>query len=257
AAWRTSGPGSARTSPKSCGWWPPEPWSRGSRRGSRSPRPPPRSLSPSPAPSSARSSSSPSRETFPSRKSSPRRKTAHPHFTLPEVHTMNVAAPATPIPAAELPSANKADNRPGYIGFAAAFLFGHGTAALSKGADPVLSLPAWVPLTLLGVGIVTGLVLIMKAGARAGRGADRSEQLAEKLVGTSWVTGFVALALAITGVATAFDLPELQDVLWPAGSVLVVGLINLAEGAVRRNTLHYGLGTWLTLIASASLFLDT
>lgn len=170
---------------------------------------------------------------------------------------MNVAAPATPIPAAELPSANKADNRPGYIGFAAAFLFGHGTAALSKGADPVLSLPAWVPLTLLGVGIVTGLVLIMKAGARAGRGADRSEQLAEKLVGTSWVTGFVALALAITGVATAFDLPELQDVLWPAGSVLVVGLINLAEGAVRRNTLHYGLGTWLTLIASASLFLDT
>ncbi|WP_433499197.1 ABC transporter permease [Sphaerimonospora sp. CA-214678] len=165
--------------------------------------------------------------------------------------------PAMPIPATTVPAVNKADNRSSYISFAAAFILGHGTAALSKGADPVLPLPAWVPLTLLGVGVVAGLVLTMRAGARAKRGADQSELLAEKLVGTSWVTGFVALALAITGVATAFDLPELQDVLWPAGSVLVVGLINLAEGAVRRNTLHYGLGTWLALISSASLFLDT
>ncbi|SEU43795.1 ABC transporter permease [Nonomuraea wenchangensis] len=170
---------------------------------------------------------------------------------------MNATALTAPVPATAVPAANKADNRSAYISFAAAFILGHGSAALSKGADPVLSLPAWAPLTLLGAGIVTGLVLTMRAGARAKRGADQSELLAEKLVGTSWATGFIALALAITGVSTAFDLPELQDVLWPAGSALVVGLINLAEGAVRRNTLHYGLGTWLALIASASLFLDT
>ncbi|WP_326829239.1 hypothetical protein OIE13_34095 [Streptosporangium sp. NBC_01810] len=36
----------------------------------------------------------------------------------------------------------------------------------------------------------------------------------------------------------------------------MVGLIYLAEGAVHRNMLHYGLGTWLALIAAASLFLD-
>jgi hypothetical protein len=36
----------------------------------------------------------------------------------------------------------------------------------------------------------------------------------------------------------------------------VVGLIYLAEGAMRRNTLHYGLGTWLIMVATTALFLS-
>ncbi|WP_090094815.1 hypothetical protein [Lentzea jiangxiensis] len=51
-----------------------------------------------------------------------------------------------------------------------------------------------------------------------------------------------------------FEKPELQTVLWPAGSTIVVGLIYLAEGAVRGNELHYNLGTWLALVAAATLF---
>ncbi|MFB7274980.1 hypothetical protein [Streptomyces sp. NPDC056244] len=41
------------------------------------------------------------------------------------------------------------------------------------------------------------------------------------------------------------------------GSGLVVGLLYLAEGAVRRNLLHYSLGTWLALTSTAALFLGT
>ncbi|PWK84006.1 hypothetical protein C8D88_10991 [Lentzea atacamensis] len=33
-----------------------------------------------------------------------------------------------------------------------------------------------------------------------------------------------------------------------------MGLTYIAEGAVRRNALHYNLGTWLALVAAATLF---
>ncbi|MFE2125744.1 hypothetical protein [Streptomyces amritsarensis] len=39
-------------------------------------------------------------------------------------------------------------------------------------------------------------------------------------------------------------------------SGIVVGLLYLAEGAVRRNVLHYGLGVWLALASAAALFLE-
>ncbi|WP_229706225.1 ABC transporter permease [Micromonospora sonchi] len=151
-------------------------------------------------------------------------------------------------------ASREVDSRLGYLVFALAFFLGHGSIALSRGDDPALDLPTWLPYTLLAIGIVSGVTLNMIAGGRAQHGASESSRRSEKLVGTMWVTGFVALFLAISGLTTTIDDPTLQDALWPAGSVLVVGMINLAEGAVRRNTLHYGLGTWLTLLAAAALF---
>lgn len=44
---------------------------------------------------------------------------------------------------------------------------------------------------------------------------------------------FTALFLAITRLATARNEPALQDVLWPAGAVLLVGLLTIAAGALR------------------------
>ncbi|ANZ37729.1 ABC transporter permease [Lentzea guizhouensis] len=155
---------------------------------------------------------------------------------------------ATVAPAAEV------DNRAAYLGFATAYVLGHGSAALSKGTDPIVVLPPWLPIAFLAAGLVAGTVLATIASLRAQRAATPDRRRAEKLVGTAWVIGFAALALAITGLTTVFDRPELQTVLWPAGSTIVVGLIYLAEGAVRRNSLHYNLGTWLALVASAALF---
>ncbi|WP_326829238.1 hypothetical protein OIE13_34090 [Streptosporangium sp. NBC_01810] len=124
-------------------------------------------------------------------------------------------APATTTPATATPTTGEVDNRSAYLSFTLAYLLGHGGAALSKGADPLLSLPGWLPITLLGAGIVTGVIQSMSASIRAQRGAGKSEALAGQLAGLSWVTGFVALFLAITGLTTAYDTPELQSVLWP------------------------------------------
>jgi hypothetical protein len=145
------------------------------------------------------------------------------------MNARSIPAPAIAVPAGEV------DNRGAYLSFTLAYVIGHGTAALSKGADPVLSLPAWLPITLFVTGLIPALVLGVAAGIR-------SQQ------------GVTALFLAITGLTRAFDQPGMQDMLWAAGSVLIVGLMNIAEGTARRNNLHYTLGSWLALVAATSLF---
>ncbi|MFF4420965.1 ABC transporter permease [Streptomyces sp. NPDC001549] len=147
------------------------------------------------------------------------------------------------------------DNRAAYLSFGLAYVLGHGAAAASQGAAPLLDLPDWLPMTLLGSGLVVGIVLTTAAALRAQRGATPPEILSGKLLGAAWIAAFTALFLAITGLTSVLDRPELQSVLWPAGSGLIVGLLYLAEGAVRRNLLHYGLGIWLALTSTAALSL--
>ncbi|MFD6228674.1 ABC transporter permease [Streptomyces sp. NPDC060232] len=167
--------------------------------------------------------------------------------TLPPVDT---GAPANRRP-------YEVDNRGAYAGFALAYLLGHGAAAASHGDTPMLRLPGWLPTALLGAGLVTGIVLATTAALRSQRGAPAPEILSGRLLGAAWIAAFTALALAVTGLTSVLDAPELQSVLWPAGSGVIVGLLYLAEGAVRRNVLHYGLGIWLALTSAAALSFDT
>jgi hypothetical protein len=166
---------------------------------------------------------------------------------------MSAANLVTPVPAAAAPSPGEVDNRSAYVSFGLAYVLGHGASALSKGADPTLSLPGWLPMALLGAGLVAGTVQSTLAAVRAQRGAGKPEVLSGKLLGAAWISGFVALFLAVTGLTAVLDTPELPAILWPVGSGFVVGLLYLAEGALRRNPLHYGLGTWLALTSTASL----
>jgi len=164
-------------------------------------------------------------------------------------------ATSTPsTPAADVRT-GEIDSRGAYAAFGAAYLLGHGASALSTGDDPVIALPGWLPLALLGAGLAFATALATVASLRAQRGMSGPDALAGKLVGAAWATGMAALFLAVTGLTGTHAAPELQSVLWPAGSGLVVGLLYLGEGAVRRNVLHYGLGTWLALISTAALLL--
>jgi hypothetical protein len=167
---------------------------------------------------------------------------------------MSTATLTTPVPAAAVPSSGEVDSRSAYVSFGLAYVLGHGATALSKGADPILSLPSWLPMALLGAGLVAGTIHSTVAAIRAQRGASKPEALSGKMLGAAWISGFAALFLAITGLTAVLEMPELPAILWPVGSGLVVGLLYLAEGALRRNPLHYALGTWLALISAASLF---
>ncbi|MFC8226524.1 ABC transporter permease [Streptomyces sp. NPDC057287] len=174
---------------------------------------------------------------------------------------MSVTAPAAPFApepvAAERP-ADQIDNRPTYISFGLAYVLGHGTAALSQGATPLLDLPGRLSTALLGAGLAVGTVLATVTALRAQRAAtDPADVLSGKLLGAAWITAFAALFLAVTGLTDSLDAPALQSMLWPTGSGLMVGLLYVAEGVQRRNLLHYGLGTWLALTSTGALLLGT
>ncbi|HEV7975471.1 ABC transporter permease [Amycolatopsis sp.] len=171
-------------------------------------------------------------------------------------------APSSPVSSSSSTAATatrvgEVDNRATYLSFGLAYVLGHGAAAVSKGADPLLTLPGWLPMTLLGIGLAAGTGYATVAALRAQRGAGKPDLLCGRLLGLSWIGGFTALFLAITGLTSTADLPELSAMLWPAGSGLVVGLLYLGEGAVRRNVLHYSLGIWLALVSTISLGFGT
>jgi hypothetical protein len=167
-----------------------------------------------------------------------------------------MTAAALPVPVAvRAATGGNVDSRGAYTGFALAYVLGHGAAAVSMGPDPLIALPAWLPMTLLGAGLAAGTVFASVAATRAQRGAGPHDSLSGKLLGLSWISAFAALFLAITGLAAQMELPHLQSILWPTWSGFLVGVLYLGEGAARRNLLHYGLGTWLALTSTASLFL--
>ena len=149
------------------------------------------------------------------------------------------------------------DSRASYIGFGSAYVLGHGAAAVSLGPDPLIALPAWLPMALLGAGLAAGTVFATLASTRAQRGANPHDAFSGKLLGISWISAFAALFLAITALAGYLDMPDLQTILWPTWAGFLVGVLYLGEGATRRNVLHYGLGTWLALTSTAALFLGT
>jgi hypothetical protein len=169
---------------------------------------------------------------------------------------MSTATLTAPITAAAVRT-GEVDNRATYVGFGLAYVLGHGAAALGRGTDPLVAMPGWLPMALLGAGLAAGTVFSTAAALRAQRGASKPDVLSGQLLGTSWIVGFAALFLAITGLSSFVDSPDLQTALWPAGSGLVVGLLYLGEGAVRRNVLHYCLGAWIALTSSAALLLGT
>nr|WP_296775598.1 ABC transporter permease [Rhodococcus sp. (in: high G+C Gram-positive bacteria)] len=149
------------------------------------------------------------------------------------------------------------DNRIAYLGFALAYILGHGGTSLTLGADPLLDAPSWLPMIFLGVGLLVGTVAATVAATRSQRGLSAHEARPHKLLGLAWIIGFLGLFLAITGLTAATGDPGLQTLLWPSGSALIVGLVYLAEGAMRRDTLHYTLGALLIVIGTSALLLPT
>jgi hypothetical protein len=160
-----------------------------------------------------------------------------------------------PSPAAAPAATGGVDSRATYVSFGLAYVLGHGASAVSLGSDPLIALPAWLPMTLLGAGLAAGTVFATLAATRAQRGASRPDALSGQLLGLSWISAFAALFLVITGLAGQLNMPDLQMTLWPTLAGFLVGVLYLGEGAARRNVLHYALGTWLALTSTAALFL--
>lgn len=148
------------------------------------------------------------------------------------------------------------NNQPSYLSFGLAWLLGYSAYALTDGDNPTLPIPsATAPILLLG-GLLIALIITAVVATQSQRGTHGREALIGKLLAASWLIGFTALSLLITALSAALDEPQVQTLLWPTGSGLVIGMIYLAGGAAHRDILQYTLGTWLAVISSAALFFN-
>lgn len=154
-------------------------------------------------------------------------------------------------------TAETADNRMPYLSWGLAWLVGYGAFALATGPRPFVAMPTAVPGVLLVAGLVIAAAVTVRRIVIDSRGQSGDAKLTGTLLGGTWVVGFTALFLLITGLAGSVDHPLVETLLWPAGSGLVIGLCYLAGGAATRDLLQYALGSWLALVTGASLLLDT
>lgn len=173
-----------------------------------------------------------------------------------------ITAPATsttaqllPSPSGQRAAAPVADNRPSYLAWGLAYLVGYTTHALAAGPTPMLPLPAFVPVLVLSLCLLTATTVTTVNVVRAQRGVTGPAAVPGKMFAGAWVTGFGALVLLITALGRDLDTSRLSMLMFPAGSALVVGLLYLMGGALDRDLLQYTLGTTLALVGTAAVFL--
>jgi hypothetical protein len=136
----------------------------------------------------------------------------------------------------------------------AAYLFGFGAVFLTYPTAIRWRLPAVVAAVIIGVLFAAATVMSIVTGVRAGRGLRGPSRAAGAMYGWSWTLGFCAMAAVNLGV-TRLGLPEdAVTLLWSGSSLLLVGVLYLAAGALFQDRFQYGLGVWMLFSAACSVF---
>jgi hypothetical protein len=74
------------------------------------------------------------------------------------------------------------------------------------------------------------------------------------MYGWSWTLGFCTLAAVNIGV-TRLGLPDdAVTLLWSGSSLLLIGVLYLAAGALFQDRFQYGLGVWMLVSSAGSVF---
>lgn len=132
-----------------------------------------------------------------------------------------------------------------------AWLVGFGAAYLAYGPNRVI--PAWLGPTLASVLIAAGMVASIGYSVTVGRGVSGGSRTSEQMYGWSWTLGFLCLAV-VNSALTQRGLPSADvALLWSGTSLLLVGVLYLAGGALWRDWVMFGLGVWTMCSAAGAV----
>jgi hypothetical protein len=107
---------------------------------------------------------------------------------------------------------------------------------------------------IIGVLLAAATVVSIVTGERADRGARGPSRAAGAIYGWSWTLGFCTLGAVNTGV-TRLGLPhDAVTLLWSGSSLLLIGVLSLAAGALFQDRFQYALGFWILVTAASSVF---
>lgn len=140
-----------------------------------------------------------------------------------------------------------------YGPWGAAYLFGFGAAFLSYPSALPWRLPAAAAAVIAALLFAGACGVSVFAGTRAGRGVHGPSRTVGAMYGWSWTLGFGALSIVNLGLTGQGLSPDAVTLLWSGSSLLLVGVLYLAGGALWQDRFQYGLGIWMLVTGAASV----
>ncbi|WP_030442105.1 hypothetical protein [Actinoplanes subtropicus] len=136
-----------------------------------------------------------------------------------------------------------------------AWLFGFGLLFLRFGPDGrvFVDLPAWLPLTVLALLLITAGVITGVVGARSAlqtRGPSSRQGL---MYGLTWSIAFFGLSTLFAQFGDLLP-DEKAALLWAGGMVALAGALHMAGGAIWNDRQLFILGAWTSLTNVAGIF---
>ena len=145
------------------------------------------------------------------------------------------------------------DPTPIYAAWGLAWLLGWGSLYLAL-APGIRLMPVWIAGVLTGLLHGAALVVSIVKGVRAGWGIHGPSKDTGAMYGWSWTLGFAALTAVNIGL-TRYGMPDdVVRLLWSGTSLVLVGVLFLAGGALWHDRVQYGVGLWILAAAAASVF---
>lgn len=132
-----------------------------------------------------------------------------------------------------------------------------GFTAFALTAGEVVAAPRWAAGIVFFALQITAMVITTVHVTQAARGIRGVSAEVGAMYGWSWALGFGALAFINTGLVRLGLTDEQTAVLWPASSLLIVGVLYLAGGALWRDRFQFGLGVWVLVTDAVSVFAGT
>jgi hypothetical protein len=141
-----------------------------------------------------------------------------------------------------------------YIPWGTAYLLGFGAVYLTYPTALPVRLPGQVAALVVGILFATAFIVSIVAGTRAGRGVHGPSRAAGAMYGCSWTLGFAALTAVNLGMSRLGLPDDAVTLLWSGTSLLLVGVLYLAGGALWQDRFQYGLGVWMLVTGAVSVF---
>jgi hypothetical protein len=136
-----------------------------------------------------------------------------------------------------------------------AWLIGFAVFFLRYGPDDriFVSMPSWLPLTvllslILAAGVITGV-----AGARAGRYVSGPTSQQGAMYGITWSVAFAGMAIVLSQVSHQLSDTD-SNLLWAGAMVALTGALHMVGGAIWNDRSVFALGAWISLINAVGIF---
>ncbi|MEV5068614.1 hypothetical protein MRBLMI12_000159 [Microbacterium sp. LMI12-1-1.1] len=137
-----------------------------------------------------------------------------------------------------------------------AWFVGFGLLWLIDGAEPAVSVPLPVAVTVFIVLMAGALGATAILGIRSGRGIRASAEAAftGAVYGWSWTIAFVAMFVFGTALVQNGMPPDLANIYYPTASTLLVGLLYFVGGGIWHAKPLLWLGGWIVVVALVAPF---